>query len=248
MKSLSVLCLAIATSTFAQYDDYPVGDYEYPHHRVVVSPIKVFGGMDAAKRDEGPKVDLVWVPGIDIQELRYEFVDGPQGTYGWGPIANLYLGLDSTKATSFAAGVFGRIYSGVGSGSYVQMGLQYYLQTGTYLFDGSPRPVQVAVKNGETVTETVMVLPKTEVKVQGPQLSPVLGVQKIFDRRWILEGQMGFTVGWYTVEYPGAPETFKVDREGGAVPFREGGSTDTFQAGSDWGGFYFVQIGLGVAF
>lgn len=240
MKSLSVLVLAIATTSFAQYDDYPVGDYEYPHHRVVYSPIKVFGGMDAAKRDEGPKVDLVWVPGIDIQELRYEFVDGPQGTYGWGPVVNLYLGLDSTKATSVAAGMYGRIYSGVGSGSYVQMGLQYYLQTGTYLFDGSPRPIKVG--------ETIDTLAKTEVKVQGPQLSPVLGVQKIFDRRWILEGQMGFTVGYYTVEYVGAPSTFKVDRQGAKQPFPEGGSTDTFEAGSDWGGFYFVQIGLGVAF
>lgn len=231
MKSLSVFLLAIATSTFAQYDDYPVGEYEYPHHRVVVSPIKVFGGMDGAKRDEGPKVDLVWVPGIDIQEIRYEFVDGAQGTYGWGPIVNLYLGLDSTKATSIAAGMYGRIYSGVGSGSYVQMGLQYYLQTGSYLFDGSPR--KVFVEGVETV------LPKTEAKVQGPQLSPVLGVQKIFDRRWILEGQMGFTVGWYTVEYPGAPASFEVDR---------GETTEIFSAGSDWGGFYFVQIGLGVAF
>lgn len=231
MKSLSVFLLAIATTTFAQYDDYPVGDYEYPHHRVVVSPIKVFGGMDAAKRDEGPKVDLVWVPGIDIQEIRYEFVDGAQGTYGWGPIANLYLGLDSTKATSFAAGLYGRIYSGVGSGSYVQMGLQYYLQTGSYLFDGSPRKVLVG--------ETEITLPKTEAKVQGPQLSPVLGIQKIYDRRWILEGQMGFTVGWYTVEYPGAPAKFEVDR---------GETTEVFAAGSDWGGFYFVQIGLGVAF
>lgn len=233
MKSLSVLFLAIATSTFAQYDDYPVGEYEYPHHRVVVSPIKVFGGMDAAKRDEGPKVDLVWVPGIDIQELRYEYVGGPQGTYGYGPILNLYLGLDSTKATSVAAGMYGRIYSGVGSGSYVQMGLQYYLQTSTYLFDGAQREILV----GEALAPQT--LAKTEAKVQGPQLSPVLGVQKIFDRRWILEGQMGFTVGWYTVEYPGAPAKFEIAR---------GETTEVYEAGSDWGGFYFVQIGLGVAF
>ena len=95
MKRLALVLPFLASAAFAQYDDYPVGEYTYRHHRVVVSPLKVFGGMDATKRDEGPKVDLVWVPGIDIQEIRYEFVDGPQGTFGWGPYANAYLGLDS---------------------------------------------------------------------------------------------------------------------------------------------------------
>jgi len=244
MRRFVLLLVLAASTTFAQYDDYPVGEYEYPHHRVTISPIKVFGGMDATKRDEGPKVDLVWVPGIDIQELRYEYVGGPQGTFGYGPIVNAYLGLDSVKATSVAAGAFGRIYSGLGSGSYVQMSLQYFVQTGAYLFDGNPhqifvaKPVKTALGQDSTVQES-QILPKTEVKVQGPQFSPVLGIQKIFDRKWILEGQMGFTVGWYTVEYPGAPSTFDI---------HQGETTETYDATSDWGGFYFVQIGLGYAF
>lgn len=229
MNRSTFLFLALASATFAQYDDYPVGEYEYPHHRITVSPVTVIGGMDAAKRDEGPKVDLVFVPGITIQELRYEYVDGAQGTFGWGPIANVYLGLDSVKATSFAAGLFGRMYMGIGTGSYVQMGLQYYYQTGTKLFNGTPREVTV----GETP-----VIASGNVKVQGPQLSPVLGYQKMFNHRWILEGQMGFTVGWYDVKYDGLDKfTVKV-----------GDSEDNYKSGADWGGFYFVQIGLGVAF
>ncbi|MCB9495411.1 MAG: hypothetical protein H6686_00800 [Fibrobacteria bacterium] len=234
MKSLSILLLTMTSLSFAQYDDYPVGEYEYPHHRIVISPLKVFGGMDATKRDEGPKVDLIWVPGVDLQEIRYEYVGGPQGTYAFGPLFSLYLGMDSVKATSFAGGMYGRIYSGLGSGSYIQMSAQYYLQTGTKLFDGQPRDIYV-VRNGKR--DTVKLAP-TEVKVSGPQMSPVLGIQKIYDRRWLIEGQMGFTVGWYTVDWD-APSTFEIDRTG---------SVERYQTTDDWGGFYFVQIGLGYAF
>ncbi len=236
MKRLALVLPFLASATFAQYDDYPVGEYTYRHHRVVVSPLKVFGGMDATKRDEGPKVDLVWVPGIDIQEIRYEFVDGPQGTFGWGPYANAYLGLDSVKANSFAVGMYGRIYSGLGSGSYVQMGAQYYYQMGTKLFDGQPRTIFVVGSNGSDS----LLLGSTEISVQGPQISPVLGIQKIYGRRWILEGQMGFTVGWYTTSWDApAPQKFEI---------RRGESFERYQTTSDWGGFYFVQIGAGVAF
>ena len=229
MNRSTLLVLALAAASLAQYDDYPVGEYEYPHHRITVSPVTVIGGMDAAKRDEGPKVDLIFVPGITIQELRYEYVDGAQGTFGWGPVANVYLGLDSVKATSFAAGLFGRMYMGIGTGSYIQMNVQYYYQTGTKLFDGTPREVTV---------DGVPVFASGDVEIQGPQLSPILGYQKMFNRRWILEGQMGFTVGWYDVKYDGLDKfTMKV-----------GESEDTYKSGADWGGFYFVQIGLGVAF
>lgn len=230
MKRLPFLLLALAAASFAQYDDYPVGEYEYPHHRITVSPLTIIGGMDAAKRDEGPKVDLIFVPGITIQELRYEYVDGAQGTFGWGPIANVYLGLDSVKATSYALGLFGRMYLGIGTGSYVQMALQYYYQTGTKLFDGGTREIYVG---------DVASLGKGDVKVQGPQFSPALGYQKLFSHRWIVEGQMGFTVGWYDVEYDGVPKEFSV---------KLGDSEDNYASGSDWGGFYFVQIGLGYAF
>jgi len=235
MSRSSLLVLALAAASFAQYDDYPVGEYEYPHHRITVSPVTLIGGMDPAKRDEGPKVDLIWVPGITIQEMRYEYVSGPQGTFGWGPIANAYLGLDSVKATSMAFGLFGRIYSGLGSESYVQMGLQYYLQTGTKLFDGGVRTIVNA--DGDSVG-----VAKGEVKVQGPQLSPVLGYQKIFNRRWILEGQMGFTVGWYNIEYSGLPTKFTIARS------QDEDDTETYESTSDWGGFYFVQVGVGYAF
>ncbi len=235
MSRSPILVLAVAAVTFAQYDDYPVGEYEYPHHRITVSPVTLIGGMDPAKRDEGPKVDLIWVPGITIQEMRYEYVSGPQGTFGWGPIGNMYLGLDSVKATSMAFGVFGRIYSGLGAESYVQMSAQYYLQTGTKLFDGGVRTIVDA--DGDSVG-----VAKGEVKVQGPQISPVLGYQKIFNRRWILEGQMGFTVGWYNIEYSGMPKKFTIARS------QDEDDTETYESVSDWGGFYFVQVGVGYAF
>lgn len=236
MKRLAIVLSFLASAALAQYDDYPVGEYDYRHHRVVVSPVKVFGGMDPTKRDEGPKVDLIWVPGIDIQEIRYEYVDGPQGTFGWGPIANVYLGLDSVKANSVALGLYGRIYSGLGTGSYVQMGAQYYYQLGTKLFDGQPHTIYTLGSNGADS----LVLPSTEVSVQGPQISPVLGIQKIYDRRWIVEAQMGFTVGWYTTSWKApAPEKFEI---------RRGEALERYQTTSDWGGFYFVQLAAGVAF
>lgn len=233
-RSLLTL-LVLAATSMAQYDDYPVGEYEYPHNRIVYNPVTVMGGMDPTKRDEGPKVDLIWVPGITIQELRYEHVAGPQGTFGWGPIGSAYLGMDSVKATSYAFGMFGRIYAGVGSGSYVQMNLQYYYQTGTKLFDGGERPMYI----GDSLTGKMA---KGDVEVQGPQFSPVLGYQKIFNRHWILEGQMGFTVGWYDVKYDGLPEKFAIARGSDLADL------ENYESVSDWGGFYFVQIGLGYAF
>jgi len=239
MQRLSVLLLLFAASVFAQYDDYPVGEYEYPHDRIVISPIKVVGGMDATKRDQGPKVDLVWVPGIDIQEIRYEHVGGSQGSFGWGPIVNVYLGLDSVKATSFAAGVYARLYAGLGTGSYVQMGLQYYLQTGTKLFDGAPHRIYL-----DEHDSVGTMLASTNVKVQGPQISPALGYQRLFGRKWILEGQMGITVGWYTVSNEGAPPKFDIrhtDAKGTIIG-------ETYRNTSDWGGFFFAQIAGGYAF
>lgn len=235
MNRSPLFVLALVATSLAQYDDYPVGEYEYPHHRISYSPATLIGGMDPAKRDEGPKVDLIWVPGITIQELRYEFVDGPQGTFGWGPIADVYLGLDSVKANGGAFGMFGRVYSGLGSGSYVQMGLQYYYQTGTKLFDGGSRPMY-------DDTGKVIGTARGDVEVQGPQLSPVLGYQKIFNRHWILEAQMGFTVGWYTIEYSGLPSKFTIARGDDL------NDLETYESTSDWGGFYFVQLAAGYAF
>lgn len=235
MNRSTLLVLALAAASLAQYDDYPVGEYEYPHHRITYSPLTLIGGMDAGKRDEGPKVDLIWVPGITIQELRYEYVGGAQGTFGWGPVLNLHLGLDSVKATGIAAGMFGRVYAGLGSGSYVQMGLQYYYQIGTKLFDGGSRTMLDA--QGDSIG-----IARGNVTVHGPQLSPVLGYQRIFNRHWVAEAQMGFTVGWYSVDYEDLPGKFSISRGSDETDI------DTYESTSDWGGYFFVQAALGYAF
>jgi hypothetical protein len=182
------------------------------------------GGMDGSKRDEGPKVDLKWTPNIDIQELRYEYVIGDDGTFGVGPMGTFYLGLDSIKVSSWAAGVYGRYYLGLGTGPYAQFNLQWYQQTQTKLHDGN------------AVDTLGNKLPSTTVDVSGPQISPVLGYNAIFSDHFILETQMGFSIGYYNVSMPNSVLTV-----GGS------GLPKLYKSGSQWGGFYFVQLALGVA-
>lgn len=228
MRGIALILLSCAGASLAQYDDYPVGQYEYPHHRIMVSPIKLMGGMDGSKRDEGPKVDLKWTPNIDIQELRYEFVIGPDGTFGVGPIGSFYLGLDSLKVSSWAVGVYGRHYLGIGTGPYAQFNLQWYQQARTKVQDGQAKD--------PTDPTGVRLLSPTTVDVAGPQVSPVLGYNAVFSNHFVLETQMGFTIGYYDISMPNSVKTY-----GGS------GNLKVYKSGQEWGGFYFVQVALGFA-
>lgn len=223
--SFSIL-LGLAGAVFAQYNDYPTGEYEFSKNRIVFSPIKMVGGMDAAKRDEGPKVNISWVPNIDILDLRYERVLGIDGSLGVGPLATYYgdWAGDSVKATAWAAGVYGRYYLDLASGGYVQFSAQWYSQSGA------------KVRNGSANVESDKPLAAATVNVSGPQVSPVLGYSKVFNKHLILEGQMGFTIGNYKRDVAGSPIV------------TEGKYTKkTYETNSDWGGFYFAQIAMGLA-
>jgi len=225
IRRLAAILLSIGGAALAQYDDYPVGQYEFCPNRVVISPIKLMGGMDATKRDQGPKVDLKWTPNIDIQEARYEYISGVEGTWGFGPIGSLYLGLDSVEVNSFAIGVFARTYLGLGSGPYAQFNLQWFHQAETKVWGGK------AVDTSGTPR------PDAIVNVSGPQLSPVLGYSAVFSQHLVLEAQMGFTFGRYSIEMP----------NGDIYTKGSWGLPRAYHAGSDWGGFYFAQLSLGVA-
>ncbi len=227
MRRFALILLSLGGAALAQYDDYPVGQYEFSHQRIVVSPIKLMGGMDATKRDEGPKVDIRWTPNIDLQDIHYEYVLGVEGTLGIGPIATVYWGLDSVKANSFAVGAFARYYMGLASGPYAQLNLQWYQQYGTAVRDGNAYD-----------TSGSKLLPNTRVNVTGPQVSPILGYNAIFSQHLVLETQMGFTIGHYDLQMPGGKIYTK-----GAWP----GYPKVYGPNNDWGGFYFVQVGLGVA-
>lgn len=223
-RGMALILLSCAGASLAQYDDYPVGQYEFAHHRIVASPLKLMGGMDGSKRDEGPKVDLKWTPNIDIQELRYEYIIGDDGTFGVGPIGTFYLGLDSLKVSSLAAGVYGRYYLGIGTGPYAQFNLQWYQQA------------QTMVHGGNAVDTLGNKLPATTVDVSGPQFSPVLGYNAVFSGHFVLETQMGFTIGYYDIAMPKSLQSV-----GGS------GLPRLYKSEQRWGGFYFVQLALGVA-
>lgn len=229
MRRIAPVLLVAAASAFAQYNDYPTGEYELAHNRIVISPLKMVGGMDPAKRDEGPRVNLAWTPNIDILEARYEYILGVDGNLGVGPLATLYMGLDSVQATGWAAGVYGRYYMELGRGGYVQFAAQWFDQTGAKVRDG----------NALDSTGTA-ILPKHAVKVSGPQVSPVLGYCYLVGEHLVLEGQMGFTLGDYTTTVDDGPVKSQV--MAGGVP-----EVKTYETKTKWGGFYFAQISLGVA-
>lgn len=229
MPRLAPMFLAAATTVLAQYNDYPTGEYEFAHNRIVISPLKIVGGMDPAKRDEGPRVNLAWTPNIDMLEARYEYILGVDGNFGLGPLATLYMGLDSVKATGWAVGIYGRYYMELGRGGYVQFSAQWFDQTGA------------KVRDGNAPDSTGVLLTQTHgVTVSGPQVSPVLGYCYLIGEHLILEGQMGFTLGDYTTTVENGPVQSLVTA--GNVS-----DVKTYKTKTDWGGFYFAQISLGVA-
>jgi hypothetical protein len=239
MRRFLTLVLALGAVVSAQYNDYPTGEYEFCHNRFVVSPLKMVGGMDPAKRDEGPKVNLAWTPNIDMLEARYEYIVGVDGTLSFGPIGTWYPALDSVKATCWSAGVYGRYYLDLGKGGYIQFAAQWYDQTGSKVRDGrAPNP--------DTSISTL--LPEHAVAVSGPQISPVLGYSALVGDHLVLEAQMGFTLGYYNVDVADGP----VATRGRVMAFDNTGEPifaedKVYKTGSTIGGFYFAQIALGVA-
>jgi hypothetical protein len=225
--------LALAAAACAQYNDYPTGEYEFVHDRFVVSPLKVVGGMDPDKRDEGPKVDVSWTPNVDLVEARYEHILGVDGTVGLGAIGTYYPTLDSIKGTIWAAGLFGRYYMDLAHGGYVQLAAQWYQQDGTKVRNGVGT---AASSSGGDATEKS--LADAKVAVSGPQFSPVLGYCYLVGVHLVLEAQMGFTFGSYTRSVSGGPYY---------VATNNGADTVTYKSGTSWGGFYFAQVSIGVA-
>jgi len=222
-RRLAPILLVAAASVMAQYNDYPTGEYEYAANRIVVSPVRVFGGMDPTKRDQGPRTNLAWTPNIDMIELRYERIVGADGTFGFGPLATYYPALDSVKATSWAAGVFGRYYMDLAHGGYVQFSAQWYDETGA------------KVRNGNAPDTLGKLLPVHDVTVSGPQVSPVVGYCYLVGEHLVLEGQMGFTLGDYTTTVANGPVVTQGDPHA------------VYKSGTSWGGFYFAQVSVGVA-
>ena len=230
-RFLSIL-LGLVAGAMAQYNDYPTGEYEFAHNRVVISPLKMVGGMDPGKRDEGPKVNLAWTPNIDMLEMRYEYIFGVDGTLSLGPLGTYYPALDSVKGTIWAAGIYGRYYLDLGQGPYVQFSAQWYNQTGT------------KVRDGRAPDTSGTILAEHEVKVAGPQVSPVLGYCKLVGEHLVLEAQMGFTVGYYDIAVTNGPVVTQGAFYGSYGKF---GEPKVYQSGSSLGGFYFAQLSLGVA-
>lgn len=225
LRAFAPIVLAASAAVFAQYNDYPTGEYEFGHDRFVVSPVKLVGGMDPAKRDEGPKVNLSWTPNIDLVEARYEHIVGSDGTIGLGAIGTYYPALDSIKGTIWAAGLFGRYYMDLAHGGYVQFAAQWYNQTGTKIHNGDGTDVI----SGKSLSEAT-------VSISGPQFSPVLGYCYLVGEHLVLEAQMGFTFGSYTSTVGGSP-----------VYTQGKYDTTEYKSGTNWGGFYFAQVSIGVA-
>jgi len=148
---------------------------------------------------------------------------------GVGPLATLYMGLDSVKATGWAAGIYGRYYMELGRGGYVQFSAQWFDQTGAKVRDG---------KAPDSTGKFIQ--PEHALTVSGPQISPVLGYCYLIGEHLILEGQMGFTLGDYTTTVENGPVQSLVT--GGGAP-----EVKIYKTSTNWGGFYFAQISLGVA-
>lgn len=227
-RSTALVLLGLSGSLFAQYNDYPTGEYEFSKNRFVISPVKVFGGLDQAKRDEGPKVNISFIPNFDVLEARYERILGIDGSLGVGPVATYYgsFTADSVKATAWAAGLYARYYMALASEGYAQLSVQWFNQTGAVVHNGSGKDIKGVSLADRSIT------------IAGPQFSPTLGYDHLFGKHLVLEGQMGITIGNYKRTVSGSPVV---------VPGTFEGATKTYEDGSDWGGFFFGQLAIGLA-
>lgn len=196
--AISLLMLCGVASAMYQYDDYPTGDYEYKHDRIAVSPLKLLGGINSDDIRKGPQPQFDGLPGIDMLTLRYEHVNGPQGTYAFGPIVSIYpvaIG-DDNAFQAFAGGGFFRYYSGIASETYFQVAAEFFKSSGAKFGVGNPGGTDpLTGKNNYDGN--------AKVDIMGPQITPVVGYSFLFDKKWFVNLQLGYTVGYYSVKYTG---------------------------------------------
>ncbi len=182
----SLLALCGMASAMYQYDDYPVGDYEYRHDRIAISPLKLVGGIDPDKIYKGPQSHFDGLPGIDIISMHYEHVFGAQGSFGVGPTVSVYpvaIG-DDNSFTAFSGGGFFRYYSGIASATYFQMSAEFMY--------GQDAKFGRGTKDADK-----------KVSFSGPQVSPAVGYSFLIQKRWFINVQVGYTLGAYDVKYDG---------------------------------------------
>ncbi|MEN9353646.1 MAG: hypothetical protein RL318_971 [Fibrobacterota bacterium] len=189
---LALLSLCGVASAMYQYDDYPVADYDYRHNRIAISPLKLFGGIDPELIRKGPQSHFSGLPGIDRLTLSYERLTGVQGSFGFGPIVTIQpVDIGGDKAfTGISGGGFFRYYSGITQATYFQMSAEYMMVTGAKF--GAGDPAQGATYDGDETLE-----------IGGPQISPVVGYCFLFDKKWFVNVQAGYTLGFYSVAYEG---------------------------------------------
>lgn len=181
-----LLALCGMASAMYQYDDYPVGDYEYRHDRIAVSPLKLIGGIDPDKIYEGPQSHYDGLPGIDIISIHYEHVSGAQGSFGYGPTISVYpvdIGGDNSF-TAVSGGGFFRYYAGIASATYFQLSAEYMYGSG-------------AKFNRGTINAD------KSVDFSGPQISPAVGYSFLIQKKWFVNVQVGYTLGVYNTKYDG---------------------------------------------
>lgn len=188
---LALLSACGVASAMYQYDDYPVADYEYRHNRISISPLKLFGGIDPDIIRKGPQSHFDGIPGIDRLTLSYERLGGVQGSFGYGPTLTVSpVDIGGDKAfTAISGGGFFRYYSGITQATYFQMALEYMMTSGAKFGVGNPDWDNY---QGD----------KT-VDIGGPQLTPAVGYCFLFDKKWFINLQGGYTIGYYSVKYQG---------------------------------------------
>ena len=181
-----LLALCGMASAMYQYDDYPVGDYEYRHDRIAISPLKLIGGIDPDKIRKGPQSHFDGLPGIDIISIHYEHVTGAQGSFGYGPTLSVYpvdIGGDKSF-TAVSGGGFFRYYAGIDSATYFQLSAEYLYGSDAKFGAGS-------------------INQDNSVKFGGPQISPAVGYSFLIQKKWFINVQVGYTLGAYNTKYDG---------------------------------------------
>lgn len=188
---LAVLTACGVASAMYQYDDYPVADYEYRRHRIALSPFKLFGGIDPDLIRKAPQSRFDGLPGIDRLTLSYEHLGGVQGSFGYGPTVSLFpveIGGDNAF-NAVSGGGFFRYYSGITQATYFQMALEYMTVLDAKF--GVGNPAAPGYQGGKTM------------EIGGPQLTPAVGYCFLFDKKWFINVQAGYTLGYYSVKYDG---------------------------------------------
>jgi len=212
-KTLLALLMACGVaSAMYQYDDYPVADYEYRHNRIAISPLKLFGGIDPDLIRKGPQSHFDGIPGIDRLTLSYERLGGVQGSFGYGPTLTISpVDIGGDKAfTAISGGGFFRYYSGITQATYFQMAAEYLVTSGAKFGAGDPGAANY--QGNKTVD------------IGGPQLTPAVGYCFLFDKKWFINLQGGYTIGYYNVKYEGGTA------EDNTLPY--GSKTATTEAGA----------------